>query len=92
VDTAPLVEKNKKKAEEVARQFDEMAARIRRNGDEKFGGALLLIPPDGVGEPISVLQLAGSNAGIFWSVAKQSIEEQFGMLAEKVAKMKAFGY
>ena len=38
--------------EPFAKRFDRMAAQIRLNKDSSFGGAFVLVPPPGFGEPV----------------------------------------
>ena len=55
-------------AEERAALFDQMAAQIRLNKDAKFGGAFLMVPPDG--EPFSSLMLNQDQPSIFWAAVQ----------------------
>lgn len=63
--------------EQIAKMFDDMAARIRLNKDAKFGGALLLVPPGGLGMPITHLLLSDQQAGYFWSSIKGMIDREY---------------
>lgn len=65
--------------EQRAVLFDQMAAQIRLNRDAKFGGAFLMVPPDG--DPFSSLMLNQDEPSIFWAaiqtlagIAMQSLE------------------
>lgn len=70
-----------KAAEDRALLFENMAQQIRLNRDAKFGGAFLMVPPDG--ETFSSLMLNQDEASIFWGtvetlaqVAKGAMEKQ----------------
>lgn len=52
-------------AEGRARLFDAMAAQIRLNKDATFGGAFLMVPPEG--DPFSSLMLNQAEPSIFWA-------------------------
>lgn len=58
--------------EQRAALFDQMAAQIRLNRDAKFGGAFLMIPPDG--DPFSSLMLNQEEPSIFWAAVKTLAE------------------
>ena len=60
---------NEKLAEQRAKLFEQMAARIRLNKDAKFGGAFLVVPPAD-GEPFSIILLDQEEAPIFWGALK----------------------
>ena len=51
-----------------AKLFDDMAQQIRMNKEAVFGGAFLMIPPDG--EPFSSLMLNQAEPSIFWAAVK----------------------
>lgn len=55
-------------SEKRAQLFEAMAERIRLNRDSKFGGAFLMVPPDG--EPFESLMLAQDEQSIFWAAVK----------------------
>lgn len=75
-----------------AQPFRDMAERIARNKGEEFGGALLVVSPDG-----SVLDfvLLGSKADIvaFWGAAKVRVEiaAQDAIRREETAHQPAYG-
>jgi len=49
--------------------FREMAEKIAHNVDSSFAGAVVIVPPDGGGEPISLLILDSTKDPIqFWSL------------------------
>jgi hypothetical protein len=54
--------------------FDRMAARIRLNSDQGgFGGAFVVVTPDGVAQEVLLLDNA-QNPAIFWSIIKTRAE------------------
>ena len=55
-------------SEARAKLFDDMAAQIRLNKEATFGGAFLMIPPDG--DPFSSLMLNQAEPSIFWAAVK----------------------
>lgn len=58
-------------ADLYAQRFDAMAARIRHNGSDSFGGAVVVVPPVNAGEPFETLILdSKQDAGQFWSLLK----------------------
>jgi len=50
----PLVDRPEAKQSEP---FSEMANAIKHNAGQAFGGAVVIVPPEGGGEPISLLML-----------------------------------
>jgi hypothetical protein len=58
--------------EERAKLFDHMAAQLRLNRDAKFGGAFLMVPPDG--DPVELVLLGQDQPAIFWSSVKTLAE------------------
>jgi len=73
-------------AEERAKLFDQMAAQIRLNRDAKFGGAFLMVPPDG--EAFSSLMLNQDQPAIFWS----AVQTLAGIALEAANKLqRAYG-
>ena len=64
--------------EERAALFDQMAAQIRLNKDAKFGGAFLMVPPDG--DPFSSLMLNQDQPSIFWAAVQTLANMALGTL------------
>ena len=87
MDSVEQIERKKQQAEEVARRFDAMAARIRHNGTDQFGGAFVLVPPNNAGNAVEVLQLADSNPGLFWMLVKAQVDEQYKQMQDMAARM-----
>ena len=53
---------------EIVKHFRDMADTIERNADGSFGGAFVIIPPEGGGDPIKTLILDGSSdLALFWN-------------------------
>lgn len=47
--------------------FTKMAERIDKNEGEPFGGAFVIVPPTGAGEPMSALTFnSGTDLAQFW--------------------------
>ena len=53
--------------------FDRMAARVRLNAEQGFGGAFVVVQPDGVAQEMLLLDNA-QNPAIFWSLIKTRAE------------------
>lgn len=54
---------------EHAKPFRDMADSIMHNASNGFGGALVIVPPDGGGKAVSVLLLDNANdAAQFWGL------------------------
>lgn len=71
-------------AESLAATFDQMAVQIRLNKDGNFGGAFVLVPPVGFGQPIDGLLLNSSNTALmFWANLKQVVDDTIRQLAEQ---------
>jgi len=75
-------------AEERAKLFDAMAAQIRLNASAKFGGAFLMVPPDG--DPVELILLGQDQPAIFWSSVKTLAEIALSA-AEKLNRMGGLG-
>ena len=75
-------------AEERAKLFDAMAAQIRLNAGAKFGGAFLMIPPDG--DPVELVILGQDQPAIFWSSVKTLAQIALDA-AEKLQRLGGFG-
>lgn len=87
-----LIEKRKQQAEAIAKQFEAMAARIRLNGDDNFGGAFMLVPPNNAGKPVEILITADSNPGHFWMLAKANVDEQYRNMQDVAARQLSQGF
>jgi hypothetical protein len=74
--------------EERAKLFDKMAAHVRLNRDAKFGGAFLMVPPDG--DPVELIILGNDQPAIFWSSVK-TLAEMALDAANKLNRQLGFG-
>ncbi|MFA5902027.1 MAG: hypothetical protein WC829_23260 [Hyphomicrobium sp.] len=71
-------------AETIATGFDQMAAQIRLNKAGNFGGAFVLVPPVGMGQPVQGLILNSSNAAMmFWANLKIIVDDTLIQLKEQ---------
>ena len=53
---------------DIAKHFTDMAADVERNANTGFGGALVIVPPEGGGDTIKTLILDGSSdLALFWN-------------------------
>jgi len=72
--------------------FKNMAARIEHNADSKFGGAVVIYPPDEGGDPIEVLLLdQASDPVMFWQTVQSRIAIVLETLKDKQRQSAAFG-
>ena len=72
-----LITQNDRSAETLAKIFDDMAARIRLNKDNPFGGAFVIIPPADGGDPFQTLILdAKQDPAQFFMLLKAKAENQ----------------
>ena len=54
--------------------FTRMAERIDKNDGEQFGGAFVIIPPDGAGEAMQSLMInSGTDLAAFWMLLQSMI-------------------
>lgn len=74
-----------------AAPFQVMAQKIRHNADSKFGGAMVVVPPDGTAGNIELLMLdAYASPAQFWSTAKTRIEMILAELEEQQRNLQGF--
>jgi hypothetical protein len=72
--------------------FRKMADRIEHNKDAGFGGACVIIPPGGVGEPIEVLLLDNAaDPAQFYSTVATRIQITLEKVQAQNAQNVAFG-
>lgn len=63
--------------------FAEMAALIRHNKEESFGGAFVVVPPEG-GEPLATLLLDNrQDVAQFWSTLKTKCDIALAQIGEQ---------
>lgn len=76
----------------IADLFRRMADRLERNQNEGFGGAFVIVPPDGGGAPIETLILdAGQDPAQYWVLLKSKCDLQIQQLDQQSRKTGAFG-
>lgn len=64
--------------------FEEMARRIRHNSDSPFGGAVVIVPPEGGGDVVNVLLLdATTRVADFWSMLSSRIQSEVAEIDAK---------
>ena len=86
---APLIERN---VADAAAAFRRMADRIEHNKESTFGGACVIIPPAGGGDPVEFLVLdATGNPAQFWGVASSRIQQVLADLQETQRNLQTFG-
>jgi len=72
--------------------FTRMADRIAHNPDATFGGAVVIIPPGTVGEPIELLMLdAAGDEAQFWSTILTRIQMVIQKIGERERVASGFG-
>jgi hypothetical protein len=58
-------------SKQIADRFRAMADRIERNSTDAFAGAVVIIPPEGGGDPVEILQLDSKpSPSEFWGLIK----------------------
>jgi hypothetical protein len=66
-----------------ADHFRRMAESIERNPAEGFGGALLIVPPDGE-QPVEILLIGGTpDAARFWGLTQSTVKIELDKLDER---------
>lgn len=79
--TQPLVEQLEQK---TSAPFSEMARSIEHNAGQGFGGAVVIVPPAGGGEPIELLMLDSSgDVAQFFSTVQSRIAIRLQLLDDK---------
>ena len=77
---------------DLLKKFEAMAERMSRNGDDNFGGAFVVVPPENGGEPIEPLILdAKQDPAQFWMLLKTKCDLELGALDQKQRQNAAFG-
>ncbi len=76
---------------EIADRFRKMADLIEANKDFPFGGAFVMVPPQGL-DPVEILVLdTRQSPAQFYSTIEVLGRERFSNLAEEEMRRKAFG-
>ena len=72
--------------------FSQMSDRIIHNAAGEFGGAFVVMPPDGGGDPIATLILdSKQDAAQFWSLLQAKASLMVAEIEEKKRVAGAFG-
>ncbi len=75
-----------------ADRFRRMAERIDHNKDAGFGGACVIIPPSGAGEPIEILMLDNSaDLAQFFSTVATRVQRAVDEASNNSALAAGFG-
>ena len=91
MDEVPLVtDANEKSATDHANLFRAMADRVMLNKDGYFGGAVVIIPPEGGGEPVDFFLLSKQSPVMFWASLEAIIKAQISDL-DHAARQGGFG-
>lgn len=87
-----LIQRTATVAESEAVRFDAMAARIRRNSGEGFGGAFVIAPPQNGGTAIETLLVDVRQDPVqFWTLLRSKCEAELDELREREKNQSAFG-
>ena len=82
--TDPLIPQQGYDADALAAAFDAMAAKIRLNRADNFGGAFVLVPPIGVGQPVDGMLINSANASMmFWLQLKMIVDDTIKQLTDQ---------
>jgi len=77
---------------EKSASFHEMAQAIEHNEKQGFGGAVVIVPPEGGGEPISLLMLDSSgDPAQFYSTIMTRIQLVLQRLQDEKQRVASFG-
>ena len=86
-----LIQPLDRSPETLAKLFDDMAAKIRLNKDNAFGGAFVIIPPETGGDPIVTLILdSKQDPSQFFMLLKTKAEIQIASLDALARNQQAF--
>ena len=80
-----------KKDDDPSARFRAMADRVDHNRGI-FGGAVVIVPPAGAGDPIEFILLdVSADAVQFWATIKGRIDKEIAKLDENSRNKQAFG-
>lgn len=82
-----LVEKKDDPFEAVANTFRKMGDLVTKNIGEKFGGAFVIVDPDG--KQVESLFINEGTAGLFWGTLKAIVEQQLSEIDSKERNLRA---
>lgn len=91
MDEAPLVDAKEVSAQTAAGAFTKMADAILLNKQASFGGAVVIIPPEGGGEPVDLLLLTRQSPVAFWALLKATVEAALSDLDAAARQNRAYG-
>ena len=75
-----------------AEMFFEMKERIDKNDSAAFGGAFVIVPPEGAGEPVSTLLLdANPDPAQFWQMLLTKCQIMIAEIEVAKRSNQAFG-
>jgi len=75
-----------------AEWFFQMRERINKNESSDFGGAFVIVPPEGAGEPLETLILdARPDPAQFWQMLLVKCQIMLGEIEAKSRANQAFG-
>lgn len=79
-------------SESPAELFFQMRERIAKNEDASFGGAFVIVPPEGAGEPVQTLLLDPTpDPAQFWQMILTKCQIQIAEIEVKQRTNRAFG-
>lgn len=88
----PLIQKSTTVAETEAVRFDQMAARIRLNAEQGFGGAFVIAPPQNGGGAIETLLVDVRQDPVqFWTLLRSKCDVELDQLKDSAKNQRAFG-
>ena len=72
--------------------FSDMAVKIDHNKDAAFGGAFVIVPPEGAGEVVETLILDRQSDAIqFWKILMEKAAATVTKLENEARNQSAFG-
>ncbi len=73
----------------LSEPFTKMAERIDKNEGESFGGAFVIVPPTGAGEPMQAVTFnTGTDPAAFWML----LQAQINVTLENLKSQQASPY
>jgi hypothetical protein len=70
--------------------FIAIASKIERNGEEAFGGAIVIVPPSGEPSWSWVNEMTPADIGLFWAAVKTKVDNMIAQLDERQRNQQAF--
>lgn len=71
--------------------FTAMAEEIARNGENGFGGAFVLVPPEGSDAKTALFLGNSCDISMFWGTLEALVRKELGMLGAAEAQANMFG-